>query len=265
MLRLLRAAAVKWKADRCDMMGAAIAYYSAFSLAPLVMLGVAVMSLRAGAQQSQRFMLGLLDALVGSRGADAMRPLVESAGRMKHGGWGTALGAATLLYGASTLFVHLQTALNLIWQAPALRRGWFRRYLKRRMLSAVLVGCVPLVLLFAPAWHARLGSLGRSQAVTVALSVALETLLFGIIFKVLPDVAVPWEDAWVGAVFTASLFTFGQTLLGYYFTRVAARSAYGAAGSIVALLIWLHVSAQILLFGAEFVHAYQQDRNGVGG
>jgi membrane protein len=261
ILRLLREAGRKWKQDRADVMAAALAYYSAFSLAPLVMLGVAVSSLHEGAQQSQRFMLVLMETVVGPRGAEAVRPMVESAGRMRHGAWATAVGVVTLVYGGSTLFVHLQTALNVIWDAPVRKKGWLRHHLKKRLFSLLLVGGLPAVLIIGPALSSWLRVMGRSQAGSVALSLLVETALFGFIFKVLPDVVVPWEDVWVGSLFTASLFTLFQTLMGFYLNGVAARSVYGAAGSLVALLVWIHVSAQILLFGAEFVQAYKRERD----
>ncbi|MDE2040414.1 MAG: YihY/virulence factor BrkB family protein [Elusimicrobia bacterium] len=264
LAKLTREAALKWRRDRADVMAAALAYYSVFSLAPLVMLGVAVSSLRHGARQGRRLMLALVGTVVGPRGTDAVRPIVESAVRMRHGGWATAVSLATLVYGASTLFAHLQNAFDHIWEAPARRQGWFLRYLKRRLFSLLLVACVPLVVLAGPAVSAWVAGLDRFRAASSLLVVLAQTGLFAVLFKVLPDVPVPWEDVWAGALFTASLFTVCQALLGFYLNRVAAHSSYGAAGSLVALLVWIHVSTQILLFGAEFVQVCKKSRLAAG-
>lgn len=258
-LRLLREAGAKWKRDRADVLAASLAYYSVFALAPLVMLGVAVLSLRSETSESRRFMLDLFGMFVGERGAEAIRPMVESAGKLRHGAW-AAFSVATLVYGASSLFVHLQDSLNHIWNAPPRGRHWIVRFLRRRLLSFALVLLVPALLVLGPALSAALSSFGHPQGGGIVLSLLLETLVFAFIFKFLPDVPVPWADVWVGALFTASLFTLGQTLLGVYLNRIAARSVYGAAGSLVALLVWVHVSAQILLFGAEFIQVYKGTR-----
>lgn len=263
LFALVKTAAVKWRRDRAHIFAASLAYYSVFSLAPLVLFGVAVLSLRAGPLESRRFMLQVIDFLVGERGAEALEPIVASAGTAKGDLWATVLSFVTLLYGASTLFVHLQEALNVIFEAPALKRGWFTHFIRRRLLSFLLVLAVPFLLLAGPAMSAVFAYLGRSQGGSIAVSLAVETCLFAFIFKVLPDVAVPWDDVWTGSLFTASLFTLGQTLLGWYLNRVALRSVYGAAASLVALLVWIHVCAQILLFGAEVIHCQQKVKTGV--
>lgn len=249
---------LRWRRDRAGVHAASLAFYSAFALAPLVMFAAAVSSLYAGPFESRRFMLDLLRTLFGDGGTEAVRPMIDNAGELQRGAWATLISFATLLYGASTLFVELQDSLNVIFAAPERRRGWFRRALKRRLLSFGLVATIPLIVLAGPAWSAALGFLGRSQFGSIALSLAVQTALFAFIFKVMPDTPVPWRDVWPGSAFTAALFTLGQTLLGLYLTRVAARSVYGAAGSLVALLLWIHVSAQILLFGAEFVQEYRK-------
>ena len=254
MFALLKSAAVKWRRDRAHVFAASLAYYSVFSLAPLVLFGVAVLSLRAGPLESRRFMLQVIDFLVGERGAEALEPIVAGAGTAQRDLWATALSFLTLLYGASTLFVHLQEALNVIFEAPVIKRGWFTHFVRRRLLTFLLVLAVSVLLLAGPAMYAVFAYLGRSQGGSIALFLAGETCLFAFIFKVLPDVAVPWGDVWTGSLFTASLFTLGQTILGWYLNRVALRSVYGAAASVVALLVWIHVCAQILLFGAEVIH-----------
>jgi membrane protein len=163
----------------------------------------------------------------------------------------------TLVFGASNFFLHLQDALNIIWQAPPAKPGLLRRVLKRRVLSFALVMLVPVLLLTGPLISAVLSWLGKTQGSTIVVSLIVETVIFALVFKVLPDIPVPWQDVWVGALFTAALFTVGQTILGFYLNHVAARSVYGAAGSLVALLIWVHASAQMLLLGAEFIQVYK--------
>ncbi len=260
LVALLKAAADKWRRDRVHVFAASLAYYSVFSLTPLVLFGVSALSLRAGPLESRRYMLQVLDSLVGERGAEAIEPIVASAGTVQHSLWATVIAFVTLMYGASTLFVHLQEALNVIFEAPPRKRRFLTHYLERRLLSFLLVLTVPFLLLAGPAMWTAFAALGRSQGGSIALSLVVETLLFAFIFKVLPDVPVPWEDVWAGSMFTASLFTLGQTLLGYYLNRVALRTVYGAAGSLVALLIWIHVSAQIILFGAEVIHVYKRNQ-----
>ncbi len=254
-------AVVRWRHDNADRLAAAVAYYSMFALAPLLMIGVALSNYLEGRRRTAEFVSQLATVTLGERGMQIARPVIESAPRSHALTFTTLFGVLTLIYGASNLFVHLQASLNAIWGAPPRRRRhWLVTYLERRAFSVGVVFFVALLLLIGPALNIEIGRLGRSQWLGVPFSLLLETVLFAGMYRLLPDVTVAWRDIIPGAVLTASLFTAAQSLLGLYLGRIAARSMYGAAGSLVALLVWVYVSAQILLLGAEFIAVLRAER-----
>lgn len=253
--RLLRAAVMNWRKDKARQLAAALAYYSIFSLAPLLMLGVALAGMLAGREAPREVMLNSLARVFGGQ-TEALEPILDSVARPRSGIWATLIGLVLMFIGASGVFLQLQEALDTIWGAP-LRRSGLSAYVRRRAFSVLFVLLVLLLLLIVPAATSRLADfLGRSRIWDFFIALSVETVLFASLFKFLPDARVLWREVWPGALLTACLFSLGQEVLALYLVRFGAKSVYGAAGSLVALLIWIYTSAQILLFGAEFIQAY---------
>ncbi len=265
---LLRDAAADWSEDKAPRLGAALAYYTALSLAPLLLVVIGIAGLVFGQEAARGQIVGQLQGLVGGDGARAIEDMLANAREPSSGFLATAIGIGMLLLGASGVFGQLQDALNTIWEvAPRPGRGWWD-VVKDRFLSLTMVlgtGFLLLVSLVATAVVSAAGEVLRGLtpgmevmmhvAVTV-ISLALVTVLFAMIFKFLPDATVAWRDVWFGAAATAVLFLVGKTAIGLYLGHASIGSSYGAAGSFVVLLVWVYYSAQILLFGAELTQVY---------
>ncbi|HEX6707014.1 MAG TPA: YihY/virulence factor BrkB family protein [Albitalea sp.] len=266
-----------WTQDRVPSMGAALAYYTVFSIAPLLLIVIAVAGLVFGAEAAQGAIVAQLQGLLGESAAQTIEDLLRSVSEPKESLIATAIGVVLLLLGATTVLAELQDDLDRIWKAPERARpsgvwGWIRA----RLLSFGLIlglGFLLLVSLVASAGIAALGDwwgpLFRgweavAQAVDVVISFALVTVMFALIYRFMPDVPVRWRDVWVGAAVTALLFTIGKTLIGLYLGKSSVVSGFGAAGSLAVLLLWVYYSAQIFLLGAEFTqvfaHAYGSRR-----
>jgi membrane protein len=253
-------------------MGAALAFYTLFSIAPILVIAVAVAGYVFGPHVAETQVLEQLSALIGDTGANAVRDLLLSAHYSDKKGFAAAVGIITLLVGATSVFGELQNTLGRIWNTPKKEDAvvWWQ-FIRGRILSIGLVlgvGFLLLVSLVASAALAALESmLGNFMtqwsvilpALDLTLSFAMTTLLFAMIYKYVPRETIAWSDVWIGAVVTALLFTIGKFLIGIYLGRSAFNSAYGAAGSLVVLLLWIYYSAQIFLLGAEFtcVVAYE--------
>lgn len=255
--RLVGRAFLRWKRDHIERFAAALAYYSMFSLAPLLMLGVAVAQYVASRRQTAEFVGGLAHATMGEIGPRLVEPILRTAPRPGTDITATILALLTLLYGASGLFTHLQEALDSIFGAPPRTVSWLRAYVKRRLSAALVCAAFVLLLVVGPTAATAAAALGRSQWSNVAISVLLETFGFALIFRYVPNIRLPWATVLPGAVMTASLFTAGQSLLALYLGAIAARTVYGAASSLAALLVWVYASAQLLLFGAEIIQAWR--------
>lgn len=260
--RLLLEAFERWRQGAVDDLAAALAYYSLFSLTPLLMLGVAVSGALTGRGRATEFVSELARLTVGAQGLQLIRPMLDAAPLPHAITLATVVGLGALVYGASTLFLHLHGAFNSIWKAPERTTHWLRSYLERRLLSIAVVLCMAVLLIVGPVLDLGLARLGRSQWLGVPVSVALETGIFGALFRFLPDVVLPWRALSQGALLTAVLFAAAQSILGLYLDHVASRSIYGAAGSLIALLVWVYVSAHILLFGAEFTQVLREREGG---
>jgi len=266
---LLRETYNEWTADKAPRLGAALAYYSIFSLAPLVVLAIGIAGIVFGEQAARG---GIVREIAGTVGAPAAAAIEEMIKHTQQNGesWpATLVGLAVLLFGASGVFVQLQDALNTIWKVtPKPDLGWWSMVRERFLSFAVVLG-TGFLLLTALVVSALLAALGKFltsgalpggvhlwQGVTVLVSLAFITLLFALIYKLLPDATIAWRDVWVGALVTAVLFSVGKYLIGLYLGQSSTTSAFGAAGSLVIILIWVYYSAQILLFGAEFTRVY---------
>jgi membrane protein len=270
-LMLLRQAFSAWNADYAPSMGAALSYYTAFSLAPLLLIAIYVAGLVFGEEAARGQVTSTLSGMLGPDAARAVEDLIKTS-RDGHGGVvATIIGFATLLLGATSVFAELQSALDRIWRAPQqAQRSGLMALLRGRLLSFGLVlslGFLLLVSLLVSATVTALGSWGSRllpgwelvvQVLNAAFGFAITGVMFAAIYRVLPSVRIPWRDVWTGAWVTAALFTLGKTLIGFYIGKAAPGSVFGSAGSIVAVLVWVYYSAQVFLLGAEFTWVYAQ-------
>jgi membrane protein len=265
VVALARETVTRWSEDRASTLAAALAYYALFSLAPLVLIAVAVAGLVFGQRAAEGQLYSQLAGVVGDASARAMQRLVANLHQERSGGIvATVIGLATLLFGASGLFVQLQDSMNTIWNAAAPKTQGFRGVLRVRLVSFSMVMGIGLLLLlslilsavgaYVTAFLPRGATMAEVFDATVGLVVL--TGLFAMIYKVLPDTRVAWRDVWLGALVTSMLFTVGRMGIGLYLGRASVASSYGAAGSLVILLLWIYYSAMILYLGAEFTHVY---------
>jgi len=266
--RLLKVTFGEWRQHNAPRLGAALAYFTVFSLAPLLIITIAVAGLAFGQEAARGQVVEQFQSLLGVESAGLIETMIASACNPAASIPAAIIGIVTLLLGALGVFGQLQDALNTIWEvAPQPGRGW-RGLLRGRLVSFALVLTVGFLLLASLAVSAGLAALGEYfggllpssewtlELMNSLISLAVITLLLASIFKVLPDVSLYWRDVWPGAALTALLFTPGKFLIGLYLGRSASGSAYGAAGALIVLLVWIYYSAQILLFGAEFTRVY---------
>ncbi len=268
MFGLLRETFADWREDKASRLAAAMSYYMAFSLAPLLVVVIALIGLVYGREAAQGQIIEQVGNLVGKDGADQVQSMILGASKEKTGVLAAALGIVTLVFGASGVFGQLQDALNTIWEVrPKPGQGLWGT-IKKRFLSFTMVlgtGFLLLVSLVISALLAGLSDrfLGQSEAVQPALQAinvvvawAVSAVLFAMIFKVVPDADIHWHDVWIGAAFTSLLFSIGRFALGFYLGTGSISSSYGAAGSLVIIMFWIYYSAQILFLGAEFTQVY---------
>ena len=261
-----------WVDDYAPSMGAAISYYTVFSIAPLLIIVIAVAGLVWGRDAVQGEIVGQLSGLIGADGASGVQALIANANQPAKGLVATIISVVVLVIGATTVFAELQSALDRIWDVPATKKAagiWAT--LRARLLSLGFIlglGFLLAVSLVFSAGTAALGSWAQGLfpgwdsvmlVINFVISLGLATLLFGLIFKLMPQARVAWRDVWVGAAVTAVLFEIGKTLIGLYIGKSSVTSSFAAAGSLVVLLIWVYYSAQIFLLGAEFTWVYAND------
>jgi membrane protein len=257
-----------WDEDNVTRLAASLAYYTLLSIAPLIILAVAVAGLAFGQDAAREHISKELASVVGGGAADSIQAIAKNAHTPGSGILSVIIGLAVLLFGASGVFGELQSALNTVWEvAPKPGRGVWG-IIKDRFFSFSLVVGVAFLLLVSLIVSAGLTWVGQFfeqslpggavvwQILNFCISLAVVTALFALMFKTLPDVHIKWKDVWVGAAVTAALFTLGKFGLGIYLGSAGVSSAYGAAGSIVALVIWVYYSSQVVLVGAEFTEAY---------
>jgi membrane protein len=269
LYRLARDSVSSWLDDFAPSMGAAISYYTVFSIAPLMLIVIAMAGVFLGADAASGRVFAELEGLMGAEGANAIQAMVKSASDPERSTFGTVIGVITLLIGATTVFAELQSALDRIWRAPAAARSeGIVALLRARLLSFGLILAVGFLLLVSLVVSVALSALGTwwapyfggwqtlLQGANLVTSVVIITMLFAFIYKWLPRVRIGWRDVWIGAAVTGVLFTAGKFLIGLYIGKSGIVSGFGAAGSLVVVLIWVYYSAQIVLFGAELAHAY---------
>jgi len=258
-----------WIDDHAQSMGAALSYYTVFSLAPLLLITIAVAGLVFGREAAQGAVVEQLQGLIGQNGAQAVQELLKNVSKPSEGIVATITGVVVLIIGATSVFGELQDDLNRIWQVPSTKKvaGWWA-FLRARLLSIGMIlalGFLLLVSLAASAafdafasWStsALAGWEGLAHVLNFILSFVLTTALFAIIYRFMPEATIEWRDVAIGALVTAFLFSIGKYLIGLYIGKSALASGFGAAGSLAVLLAWVYYSAQIFLFGAEFTWAY---------
>jgi membrane protein len=258
--------------DKVLRLSAALAYYALFSLAPLVIIIIAIAAIFFGREAVQGQVQDQLQAFFGQRGAETVQSMIVAARKPSSTIIATIIGVLTLLLGASGVFGQLQDALNTIWEVkPKPGRG-IKGFIRDRFLSLAMVLGTGFLLLISMVLDAALSALSGvmnnafglppalAHLLHLTVSFAVITLLFAMIFKLLPDAEVKWNDVWVGAIFTALLFTLGKFGLGFYLGRESTESSYGAAGSLVIVLMWVYYSSIILFFGAEFTQVFSKER-----
>jgi membrane protein len=272
-LDLAKQAVAAWLADRAATMGAALAFYCAFSLAPLLMIVIAIAAAVFGADAARGAIVEQLSGIVGPAAAEAIQELLKAAKEPATGLFATVVGLVTLLVGATTVLVELQDDLDYIWKAPA--RSGVVTMLRARLLSFLIILAIGFVLLITQLLSGTVTAFGDYltpyfpnvalrllEGANFLFSLAIVTVLFAILYKWLPNVRIAWRDVWFGALATAVLFSIGRIAIGFYLGRSAIASAYGAAGTLIALLLWLYYSAQIFLLGAEFTAVHARQRTG---
>jgi membrane protein len=265
---LLKQTASDWIDDQAPRLAAALAYYALLSLAPLVVLSLAVAGLVLDEEAARGGIARELGGLVGASGAAAIESIVQSAKAPAAGLVSTVLGVVVLLFGASGVFGELESALNTMWEVkPKPGRGLWGM-IRDRLFSFAMVMGVAFLLLVSLVVSAALAAVGRFlsgalpggealwQVLNLVISLGVVTLLFALLFKLVPDAKIAWRDVWIGGVVTALLFTLGKFVIGLYLGKSGISSAYGAAGSLVLLVIWVYYSSCILLFGAEFTQVF---------
>jgi membrane protein len=269
-------AAQDWWEDNCLRLAASLAYYTALSLAPLVLLIVGVVGVVLDRQQVATELTAQLESLMGPAGRELVNSILTTSSP-EGGTLATVIGLVTLFIGATAVFGELQTTMNLIWEVqPAPTNGVWAgiwAWLRERVFSLAIVFALAFLLLVSLLISAALAGAAAlfwgpeqtllSRLLELAVSLAVLTLGFALLFKYVPDAEVRWHDVWLGGVVTAVLFTLGKTAIGYYLGQASVGSAYGAAGSMVVLLVWVYYSALIVFFGAEFTQAWATQHGGV--
>jgi membrane protein len=271
-LAILRETVEQFIEERAPRMAAALAFYTTFSLAPLLVLAVAIVGLLYGKDAAEGRIVAELQGLVGTAGALTIQELIDNARRPTHGTFAAVLGILTLLFGVTGVVGELQDSLNTIWNVKAKPAGSLMAIVHRRLasfamvlgigflllVSLILSTAVTAVTIYAGRWMEIPDSLLRLA--DLALSFVVINVLFALLYKSVPDVEIGWRDVWWGAAAASLLFGIGKFGLGYYLAHSSLASTYGAAGSLVVLLLWVYYSAQILFFGAELAQVTATSR-----
>jgi membrane protein len=266
---VFRRALAGWWNDNVPRMGASLAYYTLFALAPLLVVAIAIGGLVFGAEAVRGEIVGQIQGLVGQEGGKAVQAMLEGAARRGNNVLATGAGILTFFLGATGAFLELQADLDTIWRVkPKEDTSFLRALVMQRLVSFGLVVALGFLLLTSllvsaalSAIHSYLGSTFTGlvvlwEALNVVVSLGVITLLFALIYKVLPDVKLSWREVWVGALVTAGLFSIGKLVIGLYLGTTNIATTYGAAGSVIVVLVWVYYSAQVILLGAEFTRAY---------
>ena len=263
-----------WMEDKIITQSAALSYYTVFSIGPLLLIALAIGGLFFGAEATHGEIFTSLQGLLGKQGAGAIEGLVKSADLKDTGIFAAGVGVVTLLIGATSAFAQLQEALNLIWKVQPKKNSGIWSIVRQRLMSFSLILVIAFLLMVSLIFNAVIAGVGKFasdhliggavlwEVINFGISFGLTTLLFAALYKILPDIIILWRDVWVGAAFTALLFTVGKLLIGLYLGKSAVTSSYGAAGSILVVLLWTYYSSAILLFGAEYCRVHAVKKSG---
>lgn len=268
--RLLKKTFAEWQADKASRIAAALAYYTVFSISPLLVIAVAIAGAFFGQQTAQEQIMGQLTELVGKDGAQPILLALNNMSQPKIRGTASLISIGVLILGASGIFAQLQDALNTVWKVQPQPGQGILPFLRKRLSSFLMVLAIGFLLMLSLILSAVVSTVTRYSTdllpdsmliipwseLDFLISLGLVTFLLCLMFKYVPDVKIAWKDVVVGSVITALLFVFGKFLLGLYLSKGSLGSAYGAAGSLIVFLAWVYYSAQIILLGAEFTQVY---------
>ena len=254
-----------WVADKATSMGAALAFYSLLSLAPLLIVVIAIAGLILGHDRAEELLITQVGSLVGEAGADGIRTILDSVDTDRDGIIATVVGGLTLVMGATTVFAELKTDLDRIWKHAAKKASGVWGFLRTRLLSFGMVMAIAFLLLVSLVVSAAVSAAGQAwfgqfeaalHLIELVMSVAVMTVLFAMMYKLLPAAPIAWGDVWIGAFVTAVLFWIGKFAIGLYLGKNDVVSSFGSAGTVVLVIVWVYYSAQIFFLGAEFTHEF---------
>jgi membrane protein len=269
-LGLLAAAGRGWRDDNALRLGAALSFYSLLSFPPLLIVTITIAAVFFGRDAAQAGLLRQISELLGKSGSDMFAQMIQAAGRPGGGLVAAGVGLLFVLFGATSVFAELRDALNLIWKVQSKEKNVVTGLLKGRLLALSLIIGTGFLLIISLVVSAALSALGATlgsrvkgfdqvlQLLDLAVSFGVIAILFALIFKILPDVNLSWRDVGLGAIATSLLFTAGKFAIGAYLGTAKVATAYGAAGSLVLLLLWVYYSSQIFFFGAELTRSYAE-------
>jgi membrane protein len=267
---LLKETVDEWQRDKVDQMAAALAYYTLFSIAPLLVIAVAVAGAVFGEEAARGEIVTQIQGLLGKAGAEVVQTALANTQNPQAGNGIVAsiISTLALIFGASGVFIQLQDSLNAVWNVEPSPQSGVKAVVRKRIFSFAMVITIGFILMVSLVVSAGLAAFSTFtnqlfpaleslwRLVNIGISLGVFTLLFALIYKYLPDISIAWKDVLVGAFFTSILFSIGKELLGFYLGNGSFGSAYGAAGSVVTVLAWIYYSVQIMLFGAEFTQVY---------
>jgi membrane protein len=271
-LTLMKRALSAWSDDYAPSMGAALSYYTLFSITPMLVIVIAIAGFFFGDDAVRGEVFTQLNGLLGAEGASAVEQMLQSTNKPAEGAIAALISIGVLILGATTVLGELQNDLDRIWRAPSVtRRGGVRGFARSRLLSIATILGIAFILVVSLVFSAVLAAVGKwwgawfggwellAHVLDLFASFALMTVLFALIYKIVPSVHIQWRDVWFGAAVTSMLFAIGKVLIGLYLGRSGVTSGFGAAGSLVLLMVWVYYSAQIFLIGAEFTWVYAHE------
>lgn len=263
---IVKAAALNWSRHKDARQGAALAYYSVFSIGPVIIIAIAVAGLAFGREAVNGEVAASMKGMLGDTGANAVQAMLADAGRPRQGLLATLLGFGTLVFAAVGVVVQLKDALNIVWEIKESQTDGVWQFLRSYVVSLAAILALGFLLLTSMIVTAAVAAFAHHASayiqewvlhlVSTLISLSVISILFAMMFKWLPDASVDWYDVWLGSIVTAALFELGKSAIGFYIGKQGLESTYGAAASIVVVLIWVYYSAQIVLMGAEITHAF---------
>src|ERR1700738_2029223 len=267
---IAKKAALNWSRHKDARQGAALAYYSVFSIGPVIVIAIAVAGLVFGREAANGQVAASIKGMLGDTGANAVQAMLADAGRPRQGVLASVVGLGALVFAAIGVVVQLKDALNIVWEVNETQAGGVWQFLRSYVISLAAVLALGFLLLTSMIVTAAVAAFAQHASayvqewvlhlVSTLISFSVISILFAMMFKWLPDAAVDWYDVWLGAIVTAALFELGKDAIGFYIGKQGLESTYGAAASIIVVLIWVYYSSQIILMGAEITHAFAKHK-----